>query len=368
MEILDLKLTNFRNFSRLKIEFHPELTVVIGQNGSGKSNILESIALLSGIRPSHIETDLDLIKFGKSEAKVESKVISQSENMILTVNFQVIDERYIKKSYLVDSFKRRYLDLASHFSMIVFHPEDLDLVEGSPSLRRHHIDSLLSMIDKNYWRHLSAYNKIVVRRNKILQRIKDGLSKPLELGFWDERLLEHGQFLAKKRQEFFEFLNFVESADFARDSTPGVKSRTRLENTSGVSLSGFSWALKQSLITEEKLLKNRERDIAAGVTLSGPHRDDFRFIFKNKDLAYFGSRGEQRMAVLALKLSELEYLRVQKGRRPILALDDIFSELDWDHRDAIISIIGNQQTIITAAEKESVPREIFKKAKVIELK
>lgn len=138
-------------------------------------------------------------------------------------------------------------------------------------------------------------------------------------------------------------------------------------HTSEVLFGGLRFELKQSLISEEKLLKNRERDVAAGMTLSGPHRDDFRFIFKGKDLAYFGSRGEQRMAVLALKLSELEYLRVQKGARPILALDDIFSELDWEHRDTVLSVIGNQQTIITAAEKESVPKEIFKKAKVVEL-
>lgn len=287
--------------------------------------------------------------------KLESRVKSQESRVTLTVNFQVVDERYIKKSYLVDSFKKRYLDLAGHLSMIVFHPEDLDLVEGSPSLRRHHIDSLLSMVDKNYWQHLSGYNKIVVRRNKILQRIKDGLSKPLELGFWDERLLSHGQNLSKKRQELFEFLNFVESADLTSGLTPGV------------SLGGFSWDLKQSVLNLEKLAKDRERDIAAGVTLSGPHRDDFRFIFRDRDLAYFGSRGEQRMAVLALKLTELEYVSRQKGARPILALDDIFSELDWEHRDTVLSVIGNQQTIITAAEKESVPKEIFKKAKIIEL-
>lgn len=358
MEILNLALINFRNFPKKKIEFDPSLTLIIGPNGSGKSNILQAIALLSGIRPGHIETDFDLVKFGRSEAKIEAHLrqgFGGQARITLTINFLVIDERYIKKSYLVDSFKKRYLDLASHLSIIVFHPEDLDLVEGSPSMRRHHIDSLLSSVDKDYWRHLSSYNKVVTRRNKILQRIGEGKSKALELNFWDERLLEHAQVLTKKRQELFEFLNFVESADLTSGLTPGV------------SLGGFSWVLKQSVLNLEKLAKNRERDIAAGVTLSGPHRDDFRFIFRGRDLAYFGSRGEQRMAVLALKLTELEYVSRQKGARPILALDDIFSELDWEHRDTVLSVIGNQQTIITAAEKESVPKEIFKKAKVIEL-
>ncbi len=129
----------------------------------------------------------------------------------------------------------------------------------------------------------------------------------------------------------------------------------------------LSWVLKQSLVSEEKLKANRERDIAAGMTLSGPHRDDFRFVFGGRDLEFFGSRGEVRMAVLALKLAELEYFRVKRGVRPLLALDDIFSELDWEHRETVLSVVGNQQTIITAAEKESIPKEIFKKAKVVEI-
>ena len=148
-------------------------------------------------------------------------------------------------------------------------------------------------------------------------------------------------------------------------------------NTSDLSV--FSWQLKQSLLSEEKLLRNRERDISAGMTLSGPQRDDFRFIFGGRrpggasgpeghDLEFFGSRGEQRMGVLALKLSELEYVAIKKQVRPVLALDDIFSELDWEHREIVLNVIGKQQTIITAAEEESVPKEIFGKAKIVELR
>jgi DNA replication and repair protein RecF len=183
----------------------------------------------------------------------------------------------------------------------------------------------------------------------VLQRIAEGLSKKPELDFWDSRLLEHGKYVSREREAFFEYLNFVEK------SMP----------ISG--LTDLSWSLKQSVLTEEKLLRNRDRDISAGVTLSGPHRDDFRFIYKGKDLEFFGSRGEQRMAVLALKIAELEYFRIKRLERPILALDDIFSELDWEHRDMVLSIVEKQQTIITAAEKESIPKKLLSKAKVIEL-
>jgi len=129
----------------------------------------------------------------------------------------------------------------------------------------------------------------------------------------------------------------------------------------------LGWELRQSVVSQEKLLKNRERDIAAGVTLSGPHRDDFKFLAAGRDLSFFGSRGESRMAVLALKLAELEYVRAKNLTMPILALDDIFSELDWQHRKVVIEAVGKQQTIITAAEAESVPKQLFKRAKVIEL-
>jgi len=370
MEILDLTLTNFRNFTSRKFVFDKSLTVIIGANGAGKSNILEAVSLVCGQRPVHIESDLDLVKFGKSEAKIGSRVEGSGFSKELIINFQVIDERVIRKSYLIDGFKKRFANFLEIISIIVFHPEDLDLVAGTPSLRRHHLDSLLSASDRDYWRNISSYGKVVTRRNRILNRIAEGKSKPLELNFWDQRLLEHGKYVSKKREEFINFLNLMESVGFT--------SEVKNPHTSEVFFGGLRFELKQSLISEEKLLKNRERDIAAGITLSGPHRDDFRFIFKGRrpgvasgpggrDLAYFGSRGEQRMAVLALKLSELEYVKVQKGARPILALDDIFSELDWEHRETVLSVIGNQQTIITAAEKDSVPKKLLKKAKVVEL-
>lgn len=355
MIIDSLSLSNFRNFSTKKIVFDPKLTVIIGPNGSGKSNILEVIGLLSAIRLRRVETDLDLVKFGKTETKLESRVNGLDSEVKLTMNFQVIDETYIKKSYFIDEIRKRWVDFTTHLAIVEFAPSDLELISGSPSVRRHHLDSLLASLDRDYWRNLTSYNKVVVRRNKVLQRIMDGKSLPAgrqakksELDFWDQRLLEHGKYLTEARQKFFEFVNLPAGRQV-------------------LSLPDYSWELKQSLLTAEKLLNNRDRDIAAGVTLSGPHRDDFFFVFRNKNLEFFGSRGEQRMAVLALKLVELEYFANKRGSRPVLGLDDIFSELDWEHREAVLGVIEKQQTIITAAEEESLPKEVFKKAKIIEL-
>lgn len=375
MEILNLALVNFRNFSKFSFNFDKNLTVIMGPNGSGKSNILEAIGMLVGIKSVRVETDLDLVKFGKSEAKIEARVgvpsftevtEGKGEARVLTINFQVIDELSVKKAYFIDSIKKRLFDFVDYFSVVEFSPLDLDLVVGTPTLRRHHLDVLLSSLDREYWRAISSYNMVVVRRNKVLARILERQSKPAELDFWDERLVEHGTLISKKRGGFFEFLNFVAGSIVGTEvglPDSRVSKRTRPKN-----LSGFSWHLKQSLLSSEKLLKNRERDIAAGMTLSGPHRDDFLFLFKEKNLEFFGSRGEQRMAVLALKLAELEYFAIKRGSRPVLALDDIFSELDWEHREAVLGVIDKQQTIITAAERESLPKEIFKKAKVVELR
>ena len=373
MELLSLGLKNFRNFSQKKIDFDPKLTVIIGPNGSGKTNILEAVLLLSGVRSAKVETDLDLVKFAKSEAKIEGEAAEIGVKNKLTLNMQVFDERFVKKAYFVNSIKKRFADFASFASVVVFEPADLDLVAGTPSFRRHHLDSLLCQVDKDYWRNIGAYQKIIARRNKLLIRIMEGKSKKAELDFWDLRLLEHGAIVSKKRAEFFEFLNFVEGGNALYSSSERSESRSsssRLRSNDKMwtaPMSDLAFILKQSELSREKLLRNRDRDIAAGITLSGPHRDDFRFMHKKHDLAYFGSRGEQRMAVLSLKLAELEFVSLKIKSRPILALDDIFSELDWNHRRAVLSTVSKQQTIVTAAEVDSVPKQLLKKAKVIEL-
>ena len=389
MELLSINLKNFRNFTQKKIDLSPKLTVIIGPNGSGKTNILESALLLSGIRSHKVETDLDLIKLGKDEAKIEGEVFDLDIKSKLTMNMVIDDGRFVKKTYFVNSIKKRFIDFAAYLSVVVFEPADLELVAGTPSFRRHHLDSLLCQVDSDYWRNINAYQKIIARRNKLLVRILEGKAKKNELDFWDARLLEHGAIVSKKRHEFFGFLNFLAVAPITGPVTtfppasarstqkPVVDQKDQVElravgspssrATRKGQLGGFSWELKQSELNKEKLLKNRERDISAGITLSGPHRDDFRFMYKGHDLAFFGSRGEQRMAVLSLKLAELEFVSLKIKSRPVLALDDIFSELDWDHRKAVLSTVGKQQTIVTAAEVDSVPRQLIKEARIIQL-
>lgn len=354
MQINELTLVNYRSFSERKIIFDKDLTVIIGKNGVGKSNILEALSYISGIRSNRVETDRDLVRFDCAEAKIKGVVRVDGEEKGLIVNLQIANGR-VGKSFYIDEFKKRLIDFVQICSVIVFEPTDLDLVSGSPSLRRRHLDRFLSALDAKYWRSITTYGKIVARRNRLLVRVGEGRAKPVELGFWDSRLVDYARFISRIRQEFFEYLNFVEP--------------TFVKAAQGkhAYLTDLSWILKQSELSEEKLKVNHERDIAAGMTLSGPHRDDFKFIFRGRDLGFFGSRGEMRMGVLALKLAELEFFRVKRGFRPILALDDIFSELDWEHRETVLSVIGNQQTIITAAEEESVPKEIFKKAKIIHI-
>ncbi|KKS00291.1 MAG: replication and repair protein RecF protein, partial [Candidatus Curtissbacteria bacterium GW2011_GWC2_41_21] len=155
-------------------------TVLIGPNGSGKSNILEAIGLFSGIRPVKIDTDFDLVKFGESEVKIEVKVFDWNQDKVLTINMIVSDERYVRKAYFIDSVKKRLADLSLSLSVVIFSPQDLELVTGSPSVRRHHLDDQLSSTDREYHRSINAYNKIITRRNKILQRVAEGKSRPGE--------------------------------------------------------------------------------------------------------------------------------------------------------------------------------------------
>lgn len=231
-------------------------------------------------------------------------------------------------------------------------PEDINLVSGPPSLRRWHIDLTLAQIDRVYKKALTGYTEAITSRNRILKRIKEGLSKMPELDFWNQQILENGRIVQEKRQILFGFLN---------------QSLPRLDRDLP-KLGDFRFNYLKNEISADRLREYVAREVAASTSLIGPHRDDFVFKSDSRDLAHFGSRGEQRTAVLDLKLSELQFIKQIKGTTPILLLDDVFSELDMVHREHVIGIISGQQTIISAVETENIPTKFLNSVKVILVK
>lgn len=344
MQILKLKLSNFRNLRSKLLEFSPSVNIILGPNASGKTNILESLYLLSTGRSFRAKIEEEMINYKTDLARVKGRIKMDGTNldleMVLTRGLIDIGaahpERIARKKLSVASLSKRLIDFAGNLKIVLFGPWDMDLVTQSPSLRRKFLDTVLSQVDREYRRAFLSYEKGLKQRNRLLLRIREeGLSRS-QLLFWDKLLIRNGGYLSGKREEFIAFANKMPIVD-------GQK---------------FKLEYDKSAISEGRLEQYAEEEVMAATTLVGPHRDDF--IFKEvekgseRNLAAYGSRGEQRMGVLWLKLVELSYIEKTSGEKPVLLLDDIFSELDYKHREVVMKTTTKQQTIITTTDPHFV--------------
>lgn len=343
--LIKLKLSDFRNFSSKTLEFSKGITVIVGDNASGKTNILESLFLLSTGKSFKAKIEEEMISYAKDLARVKAKLAS---NLILetVLTRGLIDigvghsEKVIRKKLLVNGIPKRLIDFAGNFKAVLFGPWDMDLVTESPSIRRKFLDTVLGLTNREYRRCILSYEKGLRQRNKVLWRIREDPSAPFGrsgrsmLTFWNQLLIKNGDYITHERGQFIEFVN----------SQPGLNGqKLRLD-------------YDRSVISEGRLEQYAEEEIAAATTLVGPHRDDFIFFENKRNLASYGSRGEQRMGVLWLKMSELNFIEEKSGERPTLLLDDIFSELDHNHRDIVMELSKKQQTVITTADEHLIEK------------
>lgn len=339
-----IRLQNFRNFDEKLLEFSKGVTVIVGPNASGKTNILEAINLLSTGKSFKARVEEEMINYDEELGRVKA-VLSDKANLEVVLTRGVItrgnlSERIARKRLLVNGVGKRLVDFAGLLKIVLFMPKDLDLVTESPSLRRRFLDSVLSQVDREYRRATLSYEKGLRRRNRLLFRIREeGLSRS-HLYFWDKLLIKNGEYITQKREEIVDFINM-------RDG-------------------GYEVEYDKSIISEGRLEQYKNEEITAATTLVGPHRDDLIFYKEKKDLAKYGSRGEQRMGVLWLKTSELAFIEDKTHEKPTLLLDDIFSELDHEHRKLVGEISKNQQTIITTADPHYI--EGFDKFERVNLK
>jgi len=334
MKVNSIKLTNFRNHSKAEFGFDENISIIVGKNGSGKTNILEAIFLLTGNRSPWVKFDRDLISFGKQFCTVTSKIenegdINDVEIQVLTSN---INLNASSKKIKVNKVPKRSGVLKEYFSAILFTPRDIETITGTPSLRRKYIDSILQQSDTRYKKDLDTYTKAVKRRNKILEQISETGVGHNQLTFWTDKIVETGTYIQKVRQEYVAYLN--------------KKIGTKVE-THGNSLSiGY---IKNEISTE-RLEKHKETEIFARTTLVGPHRDDYEIKIADRNISEFGSRGQQREAILAANMCEIDFLEEKVHHKPTLLLDDVFSEFDDDHKAGIVKLTKEYQTIITCTE------------------
>lgn len=326
MFLKSLKLSNFRVYSTLDFKFNKSSTVLIGDNAQGKSSFLEAIYFLSNTKSTRADRDEELITTGEESLYVAGEIDGETKLEIALQN----QDGELKKRVKINGIPKRTSDYASNLAVVLFSPEDINLVTSSPGLRRYYIDQTLSQIDKVYKKNLSSYEEVVTSKNKVLKRVREGLSQTNELIFWSDQQVLLGNLITDKRKNFFDYLNSTEKK-----------------------FGNFIFEYLPNLISSERLVEYATREVDSATSLIGPHRDDFIFKLDDRNLNQFGSRGEQRTAVLDLKLAEVIFVENILGSRPILLLDDIFSELDTYHRQHVIDISKLQQTVIATVEFDS---------------
>lgn len=350
MLIKALRIKDFRQFKDRTIKCNSQILLICGSNASGKSSILEAINLLSvggSFRASRVE---EMVKFKQELARVKGKIVAGEkadnfdlgglDELVLSVILtrgEVQGKKTRRKLFSVNENRRRKSDFVGQLLVVLFRPEDLRLVEGSPSRRRNYLDNVLCLSDKNYRHSLTQYKQALRKRNKLLSMIKEGNQSPSVLKYWDMTLVKHGVILQQKRKDFLNFINDQVQAplEMEVDYRPSVISQKRIES-------------------------HRRAELGAGYTLIGPQKDNLaiqlNFSEQNEvenylDLELYGSRGQKRLGVLWLKMAEMEFLEVATNKKPILILDDILSELDDDSRNLVLELIKKQQTIITATDE-----------------
>lgn len=364
MRLAHLSLHNFRNYVRLEIDLPPDVMVLLGDNAQGKTNLLEAIYYLATSRSPYTGTDRELINWLSLEqeplpyTRLTGRVARGDNSVLLeiTVSQQAENGSRYQKQIRLNGVNKRAMDLLGHLNVVLFVPEDVNLVSGSPSLRRRYLDVMLCQIDAHYCRTLAGYNQIVTQRNALLRDLGERGGDPSQLAFWNERLVEHGARLVARRQEAIDVLDELTQAIHGQ-LTDGAE-RLHLRYAPSVDLGEPRRLAVADIQTayQAQLQSLRQRETGAGMTLAGPHRDEMRFMIDDIDAGVYGSRGQQRTAVLALKLAEVELMHRETGDYPVLLLDDVLSELDAHRRQFLLQRVedGQQQAIITVTDLQAL--------------
>ena len=343
-----ISLQNFRSYKKQEFSFENS-TLIIGPNTSGKSNLIEAIYLLSTGKSFRTDKDAQMLSFQEEVGRV--KGITEDNELEVVITNGMVNGGSQYKKFLVNGVAKRRVDFSGNLLTVLFSPQDLEIIVDSPSLRRNFLDEILEQTDRNYRVAVIAYTKALRQRNALLEQAREtGIRNEKQLEYWDNLVIENGNIITSGREAFINFIN-VSSKD----------------------IFDFIIEYDKSLISKERLLQYEKEEVAAGVTLVGPHRDDFSVLMVNGDkpahnVKFYGSRGQQRLAILQLKTLELLYVERILGKRPTLILDDIFSELDENHILLILREIGKQQTIMTTTHREFVPQKLLKLMKIINFK
>lgn len=398
MRLTHLSLTNFRNYSRLELSLPERLTIFQGGNAQGKTNLLEAIHLLATGRSPRALAERELINwlalegalpYARLVAEIGAGQDGQTLELVLepAANGGGGNGPTVRKQVRINGVPKRALDLVGRLRVVLFLPEDVSLVAGAPGERRRYLDIALCQIAPAYCRALSEYNRVLAQRNALLRQLREAGGDPGQLAFWDTQLAEHGSVLTHRRSQAIRDLDRI-GAERQRGLTRNTE-RLHLgylpspePDLAAPGSAGAQAAVQQRRLAEarpaygaaareeirERFLARlraiRSRELAAGTSLVGPHRDDMAFIVDGRDLRAFGSRGQQRTAALALKLAEVQMMREETGDTPLLLLDDVTSELDAARRQAMLAALAEvDQALVTTTDWGDFSPELLASAR-----
>ena len=366
MKIFKIFLNDFRNFTALNVNLSDTVNIFLGRNAQGKTNILESINFAS-LGTARVAKDTELVRWNQAAALIRINFSKADVSHDLAVEIYS-DKR--RRRILFDGNAVKLRDVIGKLNAVMFSPEDLFIFRNSPAARRKFLNIVLAQAAPIYFSELTTYNRLTEQRNNLLKKIRENLASPSNLELWNEQLSAAAAKITAKRITAVENLNILangmqQKISAQEENLSLVYEIHDLKNVDAPK--SFDVEYLQNWYHEIFSARNFT-DIQRGSTSFGPHLDDLNFFINGKELRLYGSQGQLRTTALALKLSEIEMLKISAGEYPILLLDDVMSELDAMRREKLLEFLLSQkiQTLITATEKAYFPAQITGKIFFIE--
>jgi len=390
MQLTHLSLTNFRNFTRLDLDVPAGTVMLVGDNAQGKTSLLEAVYYLATLTSFHASSDKQLINFIEARqnlavGRIVGEYVRGSEHHRLEV--RIIQEpngqngtSHLRKEVLVDGVKRKSSEAVGQFNAVLFLPQMMGVIEGSPEERRRYLNLALAQVISHYQSALSEYNKALLQRNALLKLLFERKGDVAQLDYWDEHLATSGaqiihariravqelEKLAARTHRELTHANEILRLSYqpAYDPLPQTPGQMALSFDAPVDRSSFSSEqIRKGFL--DCLLKLRTEEIARGITTVGPHRDELRFLANGIDLGVYGSRGQVRSAILALKIAEVAWMHAKSGHWPVMLLDEVLAELDTQRRhDLLERLTQSEQALLSTTDLDLFTPEFVHRAAV----
>ena len=362
MIISQISLKNYRNYESVKLKFNKGINIIIGDNAQGKTNILESIYFLSVTKSYRTSDDFMLVKQGKDNSVISAKIKDGN----LPKKLDVVINKKNKNLFFNKTPIKKVSDFIGILNVVMMAPEDINIIKGSPSERRSLFNIELSKLSKEYILKYNEYNKLLKMRNDYLKLLMtNSIADPRYLEIINEKIIDRAVYIYIERKKIIDDINRYLSAIY--------KDIAGIEDLNILYVPNFEIAD----YNEEKIRKTlkyqyykyNKKEIMLGITLFGPHRDDFEFKIGKNNIKIFGSQGQQKLAMISLKIAVLQVFKDRTGKVPLLLLDDIFSELDRKKKNRLIEYINDsEQVIITTTDIKDINRKKIKDGKIFEIK